>query len=389
MSAGIVQTTLAALLAAQPTGGGTGGTGGTGGIDVVAEVAACGPAEDASSVCLAVFRATHNAALAGMSEAIVVTPFKLALIFALAFVVNRLVGRAIKHFVRGMKGERVQRRLASLREHAPSALLDNGDSPTTLRAARRAETVGALLRSIAGFTVWSVAALMALSELGLDLGPLIAGAGIVGIALGFGAQNLVRDFLSGMFMLVEDQYGVGDIIDVGPATGTVEQVTLRTTRLRDIKGVVWHIPNGMIERIGNKSQQWSTALLDVEVAYATDVEYACEVIKRTAVEVWKSEPWSDLILEEPEVWGVENLGADGVVIRMNVKTKPSEQWKIARHLRARIKTAFDEAGIEIPFPQRTIWHRTDGTGPIPVPDGAGPAPSPDGDDRAAATVTVE
>ena len=346
----------AALLAAQPTG--------AGGVDVVAEVAACGPVDEASSVCLAVFRATHNAALAGISDTIIVKPAKLALVFVLAFVANRLVSRAIKHFVRGMKGERVQRRLASLREHAPSALLDNGDAPAaTVRAARRAETIGALLRSIAAFTIWSVAALMALSELGLDLGPLIAGAGIVGIALGFGAQNLVRDFLSGMFMLVEDQYGVGDIIDVGPASGTVEQVTLRTTRLRDIKGVVWHIPNGTIERIGNKSQQWSTALLDVEVAYATDVEYACEVIKRAATEVWKTEPWNDLILEEPEVWGVENLGADGVSIRLNVRTKPSEQWKVARHLRARIKTAFDEAGIEIPFPQRTIWHRSDGSVP--------------------------
>ena len=344
------------MLAAQPTGATAAG------VDVVAEVAACGPAEDASSVCLAVYRFTHNAALAGISETILVKPAKLLLILALAFVVNRIVGRAIRHFVQGMRGEKVQRKLASLREHAPSALRDNGDTPaTTLRAARRAETIGALLRSIAAFTIWAVAALMALSELGLDLGPLIAGAGIVGIALGFGAQNLVRDFLSGMFMLVEDQYGVGDIIDVGPATGTVEQVTLRTTRLRDIKGVVWHIPNGTIDRIGNKSQQWSTALLDVEVAYATDVDYACEVIKRTAVEVWKAEPWCDIILEEPEVWGVENLGADGVAIRLNVKTKPSEQWKVARHLRARIKTAFDEAGIEIPFPQRTIWHRGDGS----------------------------
>jgi small-conductance mechanosensitive channel len=320
------------------------------------EITACGPADEASSLCLAVYRATGNDFLAGVADTIIVKPAKVLLIIVLAFLATRLIGRAIKRFVAGM-GRKTERKLSSLREHAPAALLKS-DETASLRAAQRAESIGALLRSIAAFAVWTVAAFMVLGELGLNLGPLIAGAGIVGVALGFGAQNLVRDFISGIFMLVEDQYGVGDLIDAGPATGTVEAVSLRTTRLRDIYGVVWHIPNGKIDRIGNKSQKWSRALLDNDVAYDTDIDRAGEVIKRALDEVWKSDEWSDVILEEPELWGAEDFGPDGITIRLVVKTLPSAQLKVARHLRARIKAALDEAGIEIPFPQRDIWHRT-------------------------------
>ena len=327
------------------------------------EIAACGPAEEASSVCRAIYRVTGNQFFASTADTVIVKPAKVVLILALAYVANRLIGRSIKRFVRSVKGEKVQRRLGTWREHAPTAMVD-GDQVPSLRSAQRAETIGALLRSISAFSVWVVAALMVMGELGLAIGPLIAGAGIVGIALGFGAQNLVRDFISGIFMLVEDQYGVGDIIDAGPASGTVEAVSLRTTRLRDVNGVVWHIPNGNIERIANKSQQWSRALLDFEVAYDTDIDVAGDIIKRTIVKAWDSDTWDDVILEEPEVWGVENLGADGVTIRVAVKTLPGQQFPVARHLRAQIKVAFEKAGIEIPFPQRMVWHRSDG-GKVP------------------------
>ena len=325
------------------------------------EIAACGPADEASSLCLAIYRATGNDFVAGIADTVIVKPAKVLLIIVLAFVTTRLISRAIKRFVAGM-GRKTERKLEALRQHAPAALLKT-DETASLRAAQRAETIGALLRSISAFAVWTVAAMMVLSELGLNLGPLIAGAGIVGIALGFGAQNLVRDFISGIFMLVEDQYGVGDLIDAGPATGTVEAVSLRTTRLRDIYGVVWHIPNGKIDRIGNKSQKWSRALLDVDVPYDTDIDLAGRVIKRALDEAWKSEEWSDVILEEPELWGAEDFGPDGITIRMVVKTLPSAQFKVARHLRARIKAALDEAGIEIPIPQRDVWYRSrDGDG---------------------------
>ena len=287
---------------------------------------ACGTAEQASSLCLSVYRSTGNAVLAQLSDTLIVRPAKIAMIFAVAFVARRILSRLLGRLINGK--------------------------------ARRVETVAALLRSIASASVWTIAVLMALSELGLNLGPLIAGAGIVGVAIGFGAQNLVRDFLSGIFMLIEDQYGVGDVIDAGPATGTVESISLRSTRIRDVNGTVWHLPNGHIERVGNRSQLWARAVLDVGVSYQTDIGHATEVIRQTAQTMCEDPTFADSILSAPEVWGVEDLGADAVTIRTVLKTAPNEQLTITRELRARIKRSFDENGIEIPFAQRTVWHRS-------------------------------
>ena len=325
---------------------------------------ACGPPEEAGAVCAAVFRVTGSESWARAGDLFVARPTRIVLVVALAWVISRLVRRAIRRFANGLGT--VGADVVSAADRSAGTLLRTG-GPTTLRTAQRAETIGALLASVATFSIWTVAGLTVLGELGVDLGPLVAGAGIVGIALGFGAQNLVRDFLSGIFMLIEDQYGVGDVIDVGPASGTVEGVSLRTTRLRDVEGNVWHVPNGEIARVANKSQDWSRALLDVQVAYRTSTDVAVEVIERVAGETWQDPEWSPEILAEPEVWGVEALGADGVVIRLVVKTRPLSQWKVARELRARIKRAFDAAGIEIPFPQRSVWVRS------AVDHGAGPA----------------
>jgi len=341
--------------------------------------AACGPVDQASAVCLAVFNATGNSTAAHLAETVLVLPFRVAVILGGAFVAQRLVRRTIRRFVRAMNGERAHAAAevrtagdAPSRDHATRVLFDASHAPSARRA-QRAETIGALLRSVSAVTIWSLAILMAMSEIGLNLGPLIAGAGIVGVALGFGAQNLVRDFVSGVFMLAEDQYGVGDVIDAGPATGRVEGVSLRTTRIRDVDGTVWHMPNGEITRIGNKSQQWARAVLDVEVAYDTDIARAEGVIKATADGMWNDESGARLMLEEPEVWGVENLGADGIAIRLVAKTAPNEQLTVERELRGRIKRALDEAGIEIPFPQRTVWHRMEeGAGAL-VPVGRAPA----------------
>ncbi len=173
-------------------------------------------------------------------------------------------------------------------------------------------------------------------------------------------------------MLIEDQYGVGDIIDVGDATGTVEKVSLRSTTLRDVYGTVWHIPNGEILRVGNYSQLWSRALIDVEVAYDTDLDLARGVIQRVADELWEDPEWGgDELMERPEVWGVQSLGASSVALRLVVKTEPSQQWAVERELRLRLKKALDEAGIEIPFPQQTVWFRHQGDHPLaPPPDPA-------------------
>ena len=282
-----------------------------------------------------------------------IQPATAVLILVAAWVANRLVRRAIRRLVASMSEDRG---LTALR--APSALARTGEIPS-LRRVQRAETVGALLASVASFAIWTLAALMALGTLGLDLGPLIAGAGIVGVAIGFGSQNLVRDFISGIFMLMEDQYGVGDVVDAGPATGTVEGVGLRTTRLRDVNGTLWHIPNGEIRRVGNRSQGWARALVDVEVAYSTDLDAATRTIERVAQELDADDQWAPKLLEQPEVWGVEELGPDSIRVRLVAKTRPLEQWKVARELRARLKVAFDQAGIEVSA-QKVLTAGSDG-----------------------------
>ncbi|HVL03668.1 MAG TPA: mechanosensitive ion channel family protein [Acidimicrobiales bacterium] len=317
---------------------------------------ACG--ENGGAACRYVFTETDNTTLAQAVDFLLAKPLKIALIVVLALLATRIARRAIKRFVRSFEQPEVQRTLGTIREKTPSALLTTG--PVNLRSAQRAGTIGAVMSSITTAVVWAIALFTILAEFGVNLGPLIAGAGIVGVALGFGAQSLVKDFLSGMFMLVEDQFGVGDIIDVGDASGTVEGVSLRTTRLRDVEGTVWHFPNGTIQRVANMSQQWSRALIDFEVAYETDLTKAKDIIKRVADDLWKDQSWEASILEEPEVWGVEAFGPDGVAIRLVVKTLPSAQFKVMRELRQRMKEAFDAEGIEIPFPQRTVWVRPDG-----------------------------
>jgi small conductance mechanosensitive channel len=231
----------------------------------------------------------------------------------------------------------------------------------TEQAKQRAKTLGSVLRSTSTALIYTTAVLMALGEFDVNLGPLIAGAGIAGIALGFGAQSIVRDFLSGFFMLVEDQYAVGDVIDVGEASGIVEAISLRTTQIRDVNGTLWYFPNGEIHRVANKSQQWARVVLDIEVAYDTDIAHASEVIKEVADGIWLEHLSHATIIEEPEIWGVEAFGESAIAIRLVTKTEPGEQFATAREIRSRLVVAFDREGIEIPFPQRVIWTRQEPT----------------------------
>ena len=316
---------------------------------------ACG--NDPTWICRQVLESTDSEGWARASDVLVAKPAHILLILVVAWVANRLLHRAIRRFTERIANPEAQERIQRLRRHAPDALQSHG--PESLRSAARATTLSHLLRSATGVVVWTIAGVMILGELGVALGPLIAGAGIAGVALGFGAQSLVKDFISGTFMLIEDQYGVGDIIDAGEASGTVEAVSLRTTRLRDVNGTVWHIPNGNILRIGNMSQQWARALLDVSLATDTDVDHAQDVIKRVADSVWNDAGWHGEILEEPEVWGVERLGPDAIVIRLVVKTKPSEQFTVMRELRRRLLEAFAVEGVELPDPGRVVWVERD------------------------------
>jgi small conductance mechanosensitive channel len=318
-------------------------------------VDACGSAP--SWACRRIFDATGNKGFAGAVDYVVGAPLRIVFIIVLALIVNRLIRRAVRRFTDTISGVAVSNsgRIHALRERAPSVLIP---PESTVRAASRAQTIGSVLRSLSTAVVYSIAGITVLGELGINLGPLVASAGIAGVAVGFGAQSLVKDFLAGVFMLVEDQYGVGDIIDVGEARGTVEAVGLRTTRLRDVEGTVWYIPNGQINRVGNKSQEWARALLDVSVSYATDLRHAESVLKEVADSMWHDDEWSARLLEEPEIWGVENLGIDGIDIRMGIKTRPSEQFTVMRELRTRLKERFDDEGIDSTSPQRTMWIRT-------------------------------
>jgi len=331
------------------------------------QVEACGPTGEQSLLCSTVFRITDDPDWAELADRFS-APLRVLLILLVAYILVRISRRIIKRTVRRLETGDSESKLETFRRRTGLSLLDTSDQMPTARRVQRARTIGVVLRSIVTVVIWTIAILMALGELGVNLAPLLAGAGVAGIALGFGAQTLVRDFLSGLFMLFEDQYGVGDVVDVGEATGTIEGVSLRTTRLRDVEGVVWHVPNGEIKRVGNMSQQWSRALLDIGVAYETDVPTAIGVIKNTADEMWRDEAWSRRILGEPEVWGVEELGADRLIIRLVVQTRPLEQWAVARELRARIKRAFEETGIDLPMPQQTITYRSE---PPPVAGAGG------------------
>ena len=328
------------------------------------EVCGDGIAANVGVLCPWVLDLTGNEALARGATTFVAIPARILLIITIAVVLRYLAHRAIERVTtKAVQGKPVAVPVRS-REGQRNAKILEVAPLASERREQRAATIGSVLRSLVTLVVFGVAFAMSLSEVGFDLAPVIASAGIVGVAVGFGAQNLVRDFLSGIFMILEDQYGVGDVIDAGEASGVVEAVALRTTRLRDVNGTVWHIRNGEILRVGNMSQGWSRALLDVPVAYGSDLEHVKAVIKAAAEEVWHDAELGGKVLEEPEVWGLERMDPDGLVVRLVVKTAPLEQWVVGRALRQRIKEAFDREGVEIPFPQRAIWLRTEGAEPL-------------------------
>ncbi|WCO67622.1 mechanosensitive ion channel family protein [Iamia majanohamensis] len=273
-------------------------------------------------------------------------PLRIILIWVVAWVVAKVVRRVIGRFSARLIGSANSGRLRQARDRAPSVLMST--QTPSVRAAARAETIGGVMRSISTGVIYAFAVVYSLEVLGLNLGPLIAGAGVVGVALGFGAQSLVRDFLAGTFILIEDQYGVGDVIDLGDAVGTVEAVNLRTTRLRDIDGTVWHVPNGEIQRVGNKSQQWARALIDIMIAHHSDVDRALAILKEAADEVAGRPDLATDVLEEAEVWGVEAISPLGVTLRLVVKTLPGSQWRVMRALRQELRSRLEEAGIEMP-----------------------------------------
>lgn len=301
--------------------------------------AACGP-DGEPWLCRWVGNLTDSTDAANVAETL--SPWvSVVLIVLVAFVANRVLRRLVRRAV--ARWEQVgELRVRGRRVR----LVPEATSPTpTVRRHQRAQTIARGVSSFVTIVVWIVAVGFGLAAFGISGGAVLTSAGLIGVALAFGAQNLLRDLIAGMFMIFEDQLGVGDVVDLGVASGTVEDVSLRSTRLRDVEGVVWHVPNGVIQRVGNKSQQWARAVLDIPIGQGSDLDRAREVIASTARALAADEAWVSRILDEPEVWGVESLTLDLVTIRLAVKTAPGEQWRVARELRARVKTALDAAGI--------------------------------------------
>lgn len=289
---------------------------------------------------------------------------RIAAIIVVALILRRVIRRLINEAVERAKAPPPELTLTVLTERARDYVQRKQTdvherAVESVRREQRANSLGGLAGSVASVTIVASALIMVLSELGLELAPLLAGAGIVGLAVGFGAQDLVKDFLSGVFMLLEDQFGVGDIIDVGGNTGVVEAVSLRSTRLRSIDGTLWHVPNGEIRQVGNRSQEWSRALFDVDVSYDTDVDVALSIMGKVVSDLSQDPEFSEDFLEEPKVLGVLALGADAVTLRAMAQVVPGRQWALGREFARRIKRAFDTANVEFPFPQRTVWLRTE------------------------------
>jgi small conductance mechanosensitive channel len=236
------------------------------------------------------------------------------------------------------------------------AAVDDGDDSTLTLREKRGQTVAQLLRSV-GRVVVIVVALLATLNTFIEITPLRAGAGILGLAVSFGAQSLVKDVISGFFILFENQFAIGDVIEAGGKSGVVEKMTLRVVQLRDVEGAMHVIPNGEIKVVSNKTRGWSRAVVDIGVAYDEDVDHALTVVRDEAAQFTTDKTWGSQLDGPVEVLGVESLGDSAVVIRTLIRTQPGSQWNAAREFRRRMKNRLDREGIEIPYPQRVVWHR--------------------------------
>lgn len=220
---------------------------------------------------------------------------------------------------------------------------------------KRAATLTGILRTIMVAVIWGVVIIEALQEIGLDIRPILAGAGIVGLAVGFGAQNLVRDLISGFFLILEDQVRLGDVAIINGTGGLVESITFRTITSRDFSGVVHVFPNGTITTLSNMTKEWSAFVLDMGVAYREDTDRVVGVMRQVGEDLRQDPDFRDKFVSPIEIIGVDDFSDSAVVIRIRIKTKPLEQWNVGREYRRRLKQAFDAHGIEIPFPHRTIY----------------------------------
>ncbi|WP_245692229.1 mechanosensitive ion channel family protein [Geodermatophilus telluris] len=305
--------------------------------------------EDPTTLCARVYQWSGLDWLAANAEVLIEKPARILLVVVLAAVVRLLLHRAIRRLTDRTATGSMPTILRPWRNRVRAADPDGVES-IAQRRTQRAEAIGSVLRSIASFVVLGIAVVLVLGELGVNLAPIIASAGVLGVALGFGAQNLVKDFIAGIGIILEDQYGVGDVVDLGEASGTVEAVGLRITRLRDVNGVVWYARNGEILRVGNKSQGYAQVVIDMPVAHDTDLERCRRAMQEVADGMYAEDAWGAVLLAEPESLGVEQITAEGVVMRVQVRSTNADQWRVARELRMRLKERFVAEGIRTPPP---------------------------------------
>jgi moderate conductance mechanosensitive channel len=289
-------------------------------------------------------------------------PLRIAVIIVSAVIAQIVLTWVIGRVVRRASARAKRERLAEMRKVTRTAELSA--LLLTQRTEQRSAAIGSLLRSVIGITVWVIAVLMILPLLGIDVAPLLASAGVIGVALGFGAQTLVKDYLSGIFLIIEDQFGVGDMVDLGPVIGTVEAVALRYTMLRDPTGVVWYVRNGEILRVANRSQGWTLAIVDIPIGYNEDIDRVREIVEAVATDMDEDPSYDSQLLGRPTFAGVESVSGDAVIIRITAKSAPEQQVVVARTIRERMKLAFDRAGIVVPVLIR----------PVPQVPGSGTTP---------------
>jgi small-conductance mechanosensitive channel len=313
-------------------------------------------------LCRLVHQVTGSDWLARASDWLIAKPTSIILLVVIGFVVrwvlHRLINRLTQRAAAITVPEIFQHGMAA---KARDLVLETA-TLTAERRQQRAKTLASMLKSITTGVVFSIVAFMAIAQLGYDIAPLIVSAGIIGVALGLGSQSLVTDFLSGIFMILEDQFVVGDAVDVGAATGTIESAGLRVTRLRDVNGTVWYVRNGQILRVANMSQSWARTVLDISVGFSADLDRVENILRDVASSVWEDAELRPFILEEPEVSGVDRWEADGVVVQVVVKTTPEEQRLVARAMRERIMAGLEAENIETPRPQPVVWRRYEAAG---------------------------
>lgn len=247
----------------------------------------------------------------------------------------------------------LQRVLRSLGQRLVKQSVEAGEPPS--ESDKRIETIVRLVRQAAMIAIWLTVGLVVLKEVGVEIGPILASAGVLGLAVGFGAQNLVRDVISGFFFILENQVRVGDVAIVNGTGGLVERINFRTIVLRDLSGTVHVFPNGTVNTLSNLTNNWSAYVFDIGVAYKENTDQVMEVMKEVGSAMMRDSEFGPMMLEEPEIFGVDKLDNSAVIIKGRLKTKPIRQWQVGREYLRRIKHAFDDNNIEIPFPHQTLY----------------------------------